>query len=182
VYKGPLPRKLRFSFAIRTIVLLVLACLLFFVLLNPFLYVDPLGRMVQMYKYRVYEMGIQIEQFPHALMPQGLAHVILLLKRIFGTYFGLLEVLWPLVLMLSLWGAWQLGQAAWTWLRGKTEAGKGGAAALALLIIPVPLIAVALTTPLDWDRYYLLPVVVAQVLFAAGAVDLVHRLPFLRTG
>jgi Dolichyl-phosphate-mannose-protein mannosyltransferase len=180
VDKGSLPRNLRFSFAIRTVVLLVLACLLFFVLLNPFLYTDPLGRMVQMYKYRVYEMGIQIEQFPQHLMPQGLARPALLGQRTFGTYFALPEVLWPLVMLLSLWGIWRLGTAAWNWLRGKAEAGEGGAAALALLVTPVPLIAVSLTTPLDWDRYYLLPVVFAQVYFAAGVLDLTHHLMAFR--
>ena len=180
VHKGPLPRNLRFSFAIRTVVLLVLACLLFFVLLNPFLYTDPLGRMVQMYKYRVYEMGIQIGQFPQHLMPQGLAHLILLARRIFGTYFALPEVLWPLVMLLSLWGIWGLGTRAWKWLRGEIEAGTGGAASLALLVVPVPLIAVSLTTPLDWDRYYLLPVVFAQIYFVAAVLDLLHRLPFFR--
>ncbi len=178
VGKGPLSRKLRLTFAIRTVVLLVLACLLFFVLLNPFLYTDPLGRMVHMYKYRVYEMGIQIEQFPQHLMPQGLSHLVLLLRRIFGTYFALPEVLWPLVLLLSLWGGWQLGRVSWRWLRGKVETGDGGAAALALLVIPAPLIATTLTTPLDWDRYYLLPVVFGQILFVVGTIDLVRRLPF----
>ncbi len=180
VDKGPLPRNLRLSFAIRTVVLLVLVCLLFFVLLNPFLYADPLGRMVHMYKYRVYEMGIQVEQFPQHLMPQGLAHLVLLLRRIFGTYFVLPEVLWPFVLLLCLWGIWRFGAAAWNWLRRKTDDGESGAAALALLVVPAPLIATTLTTPLDWDRYYLLPVVFAQIYFVAGVLDLLRRLPFFR--
>lgn len=176
VDKGPLPRNLRLSFAIRTVVLLVLACLLVFVLFNPFLYADPLGRMVQMYKYRLYEMDIQIGQFPQYHMPQGLAHLTLLGQRVFGKYFALPETLWPLSLLLSLWGAWRLGTRAWGWLRRKPGAGEGGAAALALLVIPAPLIATALTTPLDWDRYYLIPVVFAQIYLTVGGADLIHHL------
>lgn len=177
VDKGLLPRNLRFSFAMRTIVLLALVCLLVFVLFNPFLYADPLGRMVQMYKFRLNEMNIQMSQFPQAVMPEGLPRLGVLGQRIFGTYFVLPEVIWPLCFLLSLWGAWQLGKTAWRWLRGKAEAGEGGAAALTLLVIPAPLIAAALTTPLDWDRYYLLPVVFAQIYFVAGVLDLLRRLP-----
>ena len=70
--RAELPHRLRMSFAMRAIVLLALVCLLVFVLLNPFLYADPLGRMVQMYKFRLTEMNIQIGQFPQSVMPQGL--------------------------------------------------------------------------------------------------------------
>ena len=177
--KGPMPRALRLSFAMRTIVLLALACLLVFVLFNPFLYADPLGRMVQMYKFRLNEMNIQMGQFPQSVMPEGLPRLGVLGQRIFGTYFALPEGLWPLWLLLGLWGVWQSCRRAWGWLHGQTAA-SGGDAALAFLVIPAPLIAAALLTPLDWDRYYLVPVVFAQIYLIVGGTHLIRKLLIFR--
>jgi hypothetical protein len=94
---------------------------------------------------------------------------VVVLGRTFETY-GPARTAWVNV-PLALAGLLVLLVSAARWARGS-----GGApAAVALLAGAILAAGPALLTPVDWDRYYLFPVVFTTVLVAAGGAALAER-------
>ena len=163
---GRAERGLRRTFAIRSAILSVFAALLVFIVINPYLYANPLVNTARMFKFRVQEMSLQVAGFPeNVLSDSPLERLDVISRRIFEDY------AWPnfrgarwLNLSLTAVGLGSLLWRAWHWLRS----GENDPSAIALLVLPAPLAGAALVTPLDWDRYYLFPVVLAACCGAAG--------------
>ncbi|NPV75218.1 MAG: phospholipid carrier-dependent glycosyltransferase [Anaerolineae bacterium] len=171
---GGADRGLRQTFAIRGAILSVFAALLVFIALNPYLYSNPLVNTARMFKFRVQEMSIQVAGFPENVLPNSpLQRLDIISQRIFEDY------AWPnfsgarwLNLTLAAVGLGNLLWRAWRWLRS----GENDPSAAALLALLAPLATAALATPLDWDRYYLFPVVLAACCGAVGLGTVAKRL------
>ena len=73
-------------------------------------------------------------------------------------HFGLINAL------LGSVGLVYLVRSAWQWLVGKGNS----PASPVLLVVGCVSVFPALTTPLDWDRYYLFPVVFLSLMIAIG--------------
>lgn len=163
---GGAGRGLRRTFAIRGAVFSVIGALLLFIVLNPYLYSNPLVNTARMFKFRVQEMSIQVAGFPENVIPNSsLERLDVVSQRIFEKYASpnFSGARW-LNLTFAAIGLGNLLWRAWRWLRRD----KNDPAAVVLLILPAPLVAAALVTPLDWDRYYLFPVVLAACCSATG--------------
>ncbi len=135
-----------------------------FIALNPFLYQDTLGRVHRMFLHRLTEMQNQFEATQYRI-PDGLARLTVLPQRIFdkndslsfygsGWVTGALTVVGLAVLIIL----------AWRWLRGRREP----VAAPGLVVVGAAMVTPALSTILDWDRYYLLPVVFSTLCIAVA--------------
>jgi len=125
-----------------------------FVLVNPYLWPDPVARSLRMLDHRFYEMGVQVRVFPDSAIGGFSDHVRTLFVRVFQDYGGVPHVNALLVLAASLTGWGFILSVALGWLRGRGGSPSVVAVALVALSASVP----ALFTPLDWDRYYLLPI------------------------
>ncbi|MCC6146277.1 MAG: phospholipid carrier-dependent glycosyltransferase [Anaerolineaceae bacterium] len=163
----------RRTFAIRSAILSVFAALLVFTILNPYLYANPLLNTARMFKFRVQEMTLQVAGFPENVLHSPLERIEVISRRIFEDYAlpGFPGARW-LNLLLTGAGLAILVWNAWRWLRY----GEKNPASAALLVLPAPLAAAALITPLDWDRYYLFPVLYAAWCSAAGFGLVMHAL------
>jgi 4-amino-4-deoxy-L-arabinose transferase-like glycosyltransferase len=164
-----LSRRERFSQAIRGIGGVSLTALLVFILINPYLYPDPLTRTGRMLKFRLEEMATQQQNFPEARLSGVSQRLQVEPQRILGelmlpSFNGAAWLNGALVLAGLVVVVW----IVWHWQ--KTER---GAAALAFLAVGVFAVGPALLTPLDWERYYLLPVLFATFLQVTGLAWLV---------
>jgi hypothetical protein len=164
-HKGSLPRPARLTFAIRTSVALCLAAELIFVALNPFLYPDPFTRTGKMFKFRAQAMQAQAALYPTTRIEGLGARITIVGSRIFQDYAAFrFPLAWGINLWLTLLGLAWLLRDAW---RGLRQAGQVRPSAVILLVGAVVAIP-SLFTPLDWDRYYLLPIVFCLICLAIG--------------
>jgi len=162
--QGPAAPTLRRTFVIRSAVLAVFSALLVFIALNPYLYPNLLVNMARMAKFRVQEMAIQVAGFPDSVLHDPAERIQVMSRRIFENY------AWPnfhgarwVNLGLTILG---LGGLLWKPVHSRLDSTASVAASL--LFIPAPVALAALATPLDWDRYYLFPVVMATCLSSSG--------------
>jgi 4-amino-4-deoxy-L-arabinose transferase-like glycosyltransferase len=158
-------RSQRITFAIRSTALTVFVPLLVFILVNPFLYQNPIYWIVQMFYQRVAEIKIQFAQFPNSQINTLGERIRVIIQNLFKEYvpfhFPFSE--WVYI-PFCLLGFGFLSYYLWRWLKGYPE----NPAAVALMIMPLPLVLVMLMTPLNWDRYFLLPVFMVYVTVAIG--------------
>lgn len=142
----------------RSVPAVLLTALASFILLNPFLYPDPLNRTAQMVKIRLEETHKQaFVLFPEYRVDGPAAWARIVPQRIFVDYAPVPSPIGGVIYTaLGLWGGialvrrHPLNPAGLAWLSG------------VLVILPeiFPLI--------DWDRYYMLPVVWLAGLFSLG--------------
>lgn len=164
----------RRAFVIRASALSVFAALLVFIALNPYLYADPLVNTARMFKFRVQEMTLQVAGFPQNVLHGPAERLQVISRRVLQDY------AWPhfrgaLALNLPL-AAVGLAALLAKIRRWPQDVGAAASAAV-LLVIPAPLAAAALVTPLDWNRYYLFPVILAACCSAAGFAAAARWLP-----
>lgn len=148
-----------------------------FVLVNPFLWPDPVGRTSAMLHFRRQELFGQRVLNDRDAVPDDLAaRASVLLERSFvleapvARRTGL-----PLDAALAVVGVGVLGRRAWT---GRREGGLVGPEAFVLAWIATFLVGTAPNLGLDWQRYYLPTVALGLVLTGVGAqfvVDLAVR-------
>lgn len=155
----------RLAFAAAGAFVVLTSCTATFVAVNPALYRRPVAHIKGMLELRTGEL----EQ--HRTDPRwGLAtpgrRVQVVLGRTLRDYAVTRIAL--LNAFLGALGLLILMRAARRWV----EDGSGSAAAPALLAVGLFTAGPALLTPVDWDRYYLYPVVFLTVLVAAGAAAL----------
>jgi 4-amino-4-deoxy-L-arabinose transferase-like glycosyltransferase len=156
--------------------LLLLGTALIFVVLNPYLYVDPLGRTVTLFNHRLFEVQRQLAWYPNYVIHGMTNRVEIVSRQIFH---DCATMSFPgsalLNVVLCALGAQFLVRQAWPWLRGNPT----GRTSVVILVVGLGTAAPALFTPLDWDRYYLLPVIAATVCIAVGIVTVITRLSLL---
>jgi hypothetical protein len=153
---------------------LILAAAFTFVVLNPYLYPNPIGRTRNMVAQRLSEMERQQANYSAARISGPLIpRVFLIGERVFYQCATLrFTGSWIINVLLCSVGLWSLLFAARSWLR--SGAGYGGS--LVLLLIAFSASVPALMTPLDWDRYYLFPVFFSTVFIAIGAARTIQSL------
>lgn len=152
---------------------LATAALVAFVLWNPFLYRDPIGRGVKIFEQRLNEMEQQASDYPTALIPAGWGRWTRLLFDLARKDAPLpLAALLPVNLALALIGLWRLLGGASGWLAGHHAQPLHLVAVAVLAGTSIP----ALFTRLDWQRYLLIPEVLLMLLMAISAGWLWDRL------
>lgn len=159
----------KFATALWTSVGVVLIATAVFVALNPFLYPNPPARTGAMITLRNWEMTNN-QLNPQWGIPDMEARLEVVPRRLFEEYVvlptGLLNIpLFGLGLFFLLYRAWQ-------WLRGKG----GSPISIAILAVAAVTAFPPLLTPLDWDRYYLYPVIFISVCIAIGIGESLHAL------
>jgi hypothetical protein len=175
-HHGNLSRQARLGFILSASALLLLGTALVFVVVNPYLYADPLGRTRAMFDQRLGEMQIQLSLYPEAAISGHAARVGLIFRRILESDAALSFTGARFVnSLLCAIGASVLLRQVWAWFRGGAE----GGTSMVILLVAATTATPALFTPLDWERYYLLPVIAATVCIATGIATLITRLALL---
>lgn len=164
-FSGNVSREIRISFVIRTCAVVILTSLAIFILFNPFLYSHPLTNTGRMYKFRLHEMSIQIERYPDQLIHDIKERLTVPLREIllYLTPFQFTGSIW-INLILSLTGL----TFAIRVIRSGDIDNNARASAITMLIIPLPMSLAAWMTPLNWDRYYLIPIAFSMVYLCIG--------------
>jgi hypothetical protein len=136
-----------------------------FFAVNPFLWREPVARVKRMFEMRVTEMKAQTEAFPEARLDTLSKRAVRIPRQIFQDCAALgFRGFFPLNLALTLIGAFVLVRGAMRWLR------EPGSDPLAFCVLAGAAFACAptLLSPLDWGRYFILPVVFSTFLIAVG--------------
>jgi 4-amino-4-deoxy-L-arabinose transferase-like glycosyltransferase len=167
------PRRQALAWAGLAGLTVVALALLVFVLVNPYLYPDPIGRTIGLFEYRVAEMQPQKLLFPESSITTWSARLRIVPVRILHT-FALLRFPGAMAIngLLLLGGLALAGQRLWRWRR---TAGLGDGFLLLILAMAATG-GPSLLTPLDWDRYYLFPILWSSVLMAMAIAWLARRL------
>ncbi len=159
--RGFATRSERLTFAFGASLVVLITAAIAFIAVNPFLYPSPLARTTAMFVLRISEMGSQ-KGDPLSGMSGVSQRLAIIPHRILEDHalihFGLINAL------LGSVGLVYLVRSAWQWLIGKGSS----PASPVLLMVGCVSVFPALTTPLDWDRYYLFPVVFLSSLIAIG--------------
>lgn len=138
---------------------------------NPFLWRNPVYRTGQMMNHRLFEIDLQQTNFADAHIDSLAERLQVVPERIFETYAALSMdgFFWINVLLFVIGLAFCVYYAV-QWMASKET----NAALFVVLLVALFAAGPALTTPLDWDRYYLLPVFFSTLIIAIG-VDLIVR-------
>lgn len=150
------------AFAAGASTLVLLACAATFVAVNPSLHSRPVAHLREMLELRAKQLAEQQSDPRWGLSTPGRRVLVVAsrtLKQHTVTRVATLNAL------LAGFGLFFLARGAWRW----TKDGSGPAAAVILLSVGLFTAGPALMTPVDWDRYYLFPVVFLTVLIAVGA-------------
>ena len=163
--KGNIPKSVRLYFIICACAAILLAAGITFVALNPYLYPDALGRTEKMFLFRLQEMHKQQSIYPEYRIHGIDMRIPVVWQRVCEDYaairFGGARVV---NILLCTVGAFYLMRQAWRWLRS----GVGPGTSIVIILIALTTATPSLLTPLDWDRYFLLPVVFSSVCIAIG--------------
>jgi peptidoglycan/LPS O-acetylase OafA/YrhL len=138
-----------------------------FIAINPFLYPNPPARAYAMFLFRLWEMRGQAQN-PQWFIPNLSARLGIIPRRVLMDYALVKVPILNAALMAA--GMYAAGRSAWRWLAGKaaTAAIRPSSASLALILAACVSAIPPLFTPLDWDRYYLYPVVFGSMFIAIG--------------
>lgn len=171
--RAGVPHAQRVVWFIRTTAGIFLLASIVFVLVNPYLYKAPITRTVYMFIFRLKEMEYQSSYFHEYHIADLSTRLQIVPQRLLQTCQTFsFPGAWVINTSLLLVGLYALILPAWrTWQR-KGPWGAG----FVLLLVTLAMTPLVLLTPLDWDRYYLLPVVFSTVFIAIGASQLIFTL------
>jgi hypothetical protein len=154
------PTAARQAFGAGAPALVLLATGAIFVAVNPYLYPDPLARTGRLFTYRWQAIEAQQAQYADAAIRGLEMRVAVVPQRVLQDYAAFrFPGAWVVNSLLFTAGILYLARGAWRYLFN----GGGSAASLALLLFGFATAAPSLLTPLDWDRYYLLPVAFSTI-------------------
>ncbi|HYN42744.1 MAG TPA: phospholipid carrier-dependent glycosyltransferase [Thermoanaerobaculia bacterium] len=152
----------RLAFAAGASLLVLGSCAATFVAVNPSLHRRPVAHVTAMLELRARELAGH-QRDPRWGLSTVSRRILVVAGRTLKTY--TVTRVATLNVLLGGLGLLFLLRATWRW----TKDGSGPAAAVVLLSVGIFTAGPALMTPLDWDRYYLYPVVFLTVLIAVGA-------------
>lgn len=142
--------------------LLVACAAVVFVGLNPFLWPAPVARTRQMLDHRLQEVHYQATHYPANQVSSLRKRCRVVSERVLGTYAAVQVPEWAGGLQMGLGLNAMLQLSGLTWLLGRARrwfaGNRQGAGPLAVLLVGLTVAAPTWLVPLDWDRYYLLPV------------------------
>ncbi|MBN2393782.1 MAG: phospholipid carrier-dependent glycosyltransferase [Anaerolineae bacterium] len=155
-------KRWRVAFLAALLVIVVTAGVFIFV--NPFLYPQPLLRAIAMVLFRRWEMTRQARNLQWYI-PDLSARMRIIPLRIFRDYPAVhIEFFNELLTVLGLY---VLARAGWQWLADKKctaiSITINVGTSVAILVIGAVTALPPLLTPLDWDRYYMYPVLFVSV-------------------
>ncbi len=158
---------LRWLLWLMPLVVVVTAATVTFVLLNPYLYPDPLSRTLKLIEFRSDEIQKQLAALPDYAISGFTARLRLIHKYLFQ-YTTLVRIPGAGILNLLFFivGLYQALQGAWRALVQTRQPGILAVILLMALMSAGPM----LLTPLNWDRYFLLPMIFSIVFIAMGIV------------
>ncbi len=165
-------RKERDVFRIRASVVMLLITWATFVSINPFLYRWPVAGAVQMLVWRIKEMLEAQRLYPNQTFPtiadriQSATAVVLEGSGIF-VFVGA-NILYASLLIA---GIYVLAKRGREWFAG---ASARSAASIVILLCGLLVSIPPLLTPLNWPRYYVLPVIFGTVLISVGAIAILN--------
>jgi 4-amino-4-deoxy-L-arabinose transferase-like glycosyltransferase len=172
-HRGNVPRPARLGFLVAGTALLLLGTALVFVVVNPYLYPDPLGRTLAMFHHRLGEFRTQSALYSGSVIRGTTARVNVVSGRVLQDYATISFSGSRIVnFLLGALGASFLMQEAWLWLRGYDA----GRTSVVILTVALTTATPALFTPFDWERYFLLPVIFSTVCVAIGISASLTRL------
>lgn len=158
-------RTLKIRFALMSFLILIFSSQLTFIVLNPFLWKNPLDRTLTMFNSRVFEMSVQTIDFPESRIQGFGEHISVLTERIFENHASIRfdGALW-INIFFFLIGFVFLTVKAFQYFRYR-HSNPGSVVILAVgLAASIP----SLFTPLDWDRYYLFPIYFSTMAIVIG--------------
>ncbi len=150
------------AFAAGASMLVLGSCAATFVAVNPLLHHRPAAHLRAMLGLRAKQLAEQQSDPRWGLATPG-RRVLVVAGRTLKQY--TVTRVATLNTPLAGLGLLFMARGAWRW----TKDGSGPAAAVVLLAVGLFTAGPALLTPVDWDRYYLFPVVFLTVLIAVGA-------------
>jgi 4-amino-4-deoxy-L-arabinose transferase-like glycosyltransferase len=163
--KANTTQKIRVSLVIRTSVLLLLVTGTVFVIVNPYLYSNPLGNTTLMFLFRGAEIENQKISYPDYDIPDIGTRLRIVPQRIFNDYMILnFKDAWIINIFFFGLGAYYLVRNGLMWLMNKG----GSSTGVSILVIAGVTSLPSLFTPFDWDRYYLFPVIFVSIFIAIG--------------
>ncbi len=155
-------RRRRLAFAAGASLLVLGSCAATFVAVNPSLHHRPVSHVSAMLELRARQLA-ENQRDPRWGFSTASRRVLVVAGRTLKQY--TVTRVAALNVLLGGLGLLFLTRAAWRW----TKDGSGPAAAVVLLFVGLFTAGPALMTPVDWDRYYLFPVVFLTVFIAVGA-------------
>ena len=158
-------KTLKCRYAIIFIWIMVITSQAVFVAINPFLWRDLLNRIYRLFSTRLYEMNSQQQAFAEVRI-SGLSNRILMVGRsIFERYASLrfFGSIW-VNLAFTIVGLIYVFRQFVNYFRNRFY----NPAAVVILLVGFVTAGPSLLTPLDWDRYYLLPVFFTTLLICIG--------------
>ena len=162
--KRPTSQKLLFGFL--AVLTVSFSTIFVFVALNPYLWSDPAYRTAKMFNYRVQEIDLQLRLFNENRIDNLSERFRVVPARIFQTYatVGFEGSLLINILFCGAGLTYLVARSLRALLIGVLSP-----APMAILLVSLAAAGPSLLTPLDWDRYYLLPVFFATIFIAVGA-------------
>jgi hypothetical protein len=158
-------RTLKIRFGLITILILIFTSQFTFFLINPYLWPDPLNREKTMFYHRVYEMINQKVKNPSVIIEGVVDHIEVDTTRIFQSYAAIhFNGFIFLNIFFFLIGISYILVKSFQYLKHRQD----NPAWIAILIVGACSSFPPLFTPLDWDRYYLLPVFFSTIFIAIG--------------
>jgi hypothetical protein len=165
VFRKIQTRTLKIRFVLISFLLLILSSQSTFILLNPFLWPDPIYRTGEMFNHRIVVMRDQQVTHPETRIEGIGGHIKIIANRVFQDYAAIhINGFLLINIMLFLVGLSYLLFKSIQYLKYLDP----NPASIAVLIIGVFASIPALFTPLDWDRYYLFPVYFSTLFIAVG--------------
>lgn len=144
----------------------VLLAFVVFVGVNPRLHRNPVPRMLDMLEGRIHLMRRQYAALPESQIPDLRTRAEVVPQRVLGDYAAVRTGAAVLInASLFIVGLGHLLGVVW---RKRHMAARGAESGLVLLWFAAAMSVPALLTPLDWDRYYLLPVFFSTAFMAMG--------------
>lgn len=141
-----------------------------FVLPNPYLYPNPPSRTAKMFENRVSEMTLQLSLFPDARVDGVVDRAAAAGRRVFSEHAVLrFSGAWIITAGLSVVGLRALVRSAL-----RSLANRAPDASFVIVAVGASQVVPALMTPLDWNRYYLFPVLFANLCIAIGVAETVR--------
>jgi hypothetical protein len=149
------------KFVLRLILVQAYLTVITFILINPYLYPSPFRKIVLMFIARSFTLQVQMKMYPQSVVMAG-NWLQILPERIFGQ---LSTPSYPghnvINILLFCLGVYVLVRLLWNKFPGWEAALVLGAFSLVLAVPGV-------ISPLDWNRYYLFPVIFVRVYIAIG--------------
>jgi hypothetical protein len=174
---------LAWAFATAGLVLLPLVTMGVFTAVNPAMYTHPLQHTQIMFAFRADEIAIQQAASPRASLPlndlEKRSKIVPNSILAFATVNSAPQPLKIIMAAFTLVGLGFIVVQALRWWHNESEIqpdGRRQGMSLVLLLVMGIMVSLALMTPLDWDRYYLPPVVLVSLCTAVGLGRIIAQL------